>query len=337
MGDSRRLTVAAGMVSRALDVGVRNGLDRDRLLEQSGIDGEVLQDRDNRVPMEAVIRLWQILTLRLPDKVLALEWLAAFQPADIGVLGYMVAQVANVGEALEAVVRYVHLINQGTTATLERSPSMARMTYSFIPPLLASQHVPETALAVQVSFLRAMVEPGFIPSGVYLPHRRTQRTPALEQFFGTKVSHGQPQVALEFPVAFLEQPIAGADPTLAGYLRRQADQMLARMDASRSVSQETARRLAERLSSGEPSQASIAKQMGMSERTLQRRLADEGTTFNKLLEEARRSVALGYLADRNLAAYEVSFLLGYAEPATFFRAFKRWTGQTPQQYRASMA
>ncbi|HMK72490.1 MAG TPA: helix-turn-helix transcriptional regulator, partial [Myxococcaceae bacterium] len=87
----------------------------------------------------------------------------------------------------------------------------------------------------------------------------------------------------------------------------------------------------------QPSQASIAKLMGMSERTLQRRLSDEGTTFNKLLEEARRSVAIGYLADRNLAAYEVSFLLGYAEPATFFRAFKRWTGKTPQQYRASMA
>jgi AraC-like DNA-binding protein len=75
--------------------------------------------------------------------------------------------------------------------------------------------------------------------------------------------------------------------------------------------------------------------MGMSERTLQRRLAAEGATFNGLLEEARRTIAMSYLADRKLAAYEVSFLLGYREPATFFRAFKRWTGKTPQQYRAS--
>jgi len=76
--------------------------------------------------------------------------------------------------------------------------------------------------------------------------------------------------------------------------------------------------------------------MGMSERTLQRRLASEGSTFNGLLEEARRTIAISYLADRKLAAYEVSFLLGYAEPSTFFRAFKRWTGKTPQEYRASL-
>ncbi|HTS82577.1 MAG TPA: helix-turn-helix domain-containing protein [Myxococcaceae bacterium] len=69
--------------------------------------------------------------------------------------------------------------------------------------------------------------------------------------------------------------------------------------------------------------------------TLQRRLAAEGATFNGLLEEARRTFAMSYLADRKLAAYEVSFLLGYSEPATFFRAFKRWTGKTPQQYRAT--
>ena len=74
----------------------------------------------------------------------------------------------------------------------------------------------------------------------------------------------------------------------------------------------------------------------MSERTLQRRLQAEGTSFQEILEETRRSIALGYLADRRFAAYEVSFMLGYSEPATFFRAFKRWTGKTPQTYRASL-
>jgi len=101
------------------------------------------------------------------------------------------------------------------------------------------------------------------------------------------------------------------------------------------VSQECARKIAERLSRGEPSQTDIARQMGMSERTLQRRLAAEESTFHDLLEDARRTIACSYLADRKLAAYEVSFLLGYSEPATFFRAFKRWTGKTPQQYRAT--
>jgi Helix-turn-helix domain len=68
----------------------------------------------------------------------------------------------------------------------------------------------------------------------------------------------------------------------------------------------------------------------------QRRLHAEGTTFNGLLDESRRTLGESYLADRKLAAYEVSSLLGYAEPATFFRAFKRWTGKTPQEFRASL-
>ena len=74
----------------------------------------------------------------------------------------------------------------------------------------------------------------------------------------------------------------------------------------------------------------------MSERTLQRRLHAEGTRFHDLLEEARRTIACSDLSNRNLAAYEVSFLLGCVELSTFFRAFKRWTGKTPQEYRASL-
>jgi len=119
----------------------------------------------------------------------------------------------------------------------------------------------------------------------------------------------------------IRHPLPNAAPILGAYLRKQADAL--------------PRHIAERLGRGEPSQTEIARLMGLSERTLQRRLSAEGTTFNGVLEDARREIALGFLANRKLAAYEVSFLLGYSEPATFFRAFKRWTGKTPQQYRAS--
>jgi AraC-like DNA-binding protein len=95
------------------------------------------------------------------------------------------------------------------------------------------------------------------------------------------------------------------------------------------VSQDCTRRIAERLGTGEPSQTAVARQMGMSERTLQRRLAAEGTTFNELLEQSRRTMAMSYLADRKLAAYEVSFLLGYAEPATFSARSSAGRGKPP--------
>jgi AraC-like DNA-binding protein len=336
MGDSERLTVVAGVAARLAEVGVRNGLDRQAILEEAGISPALLEDRENRVPLEGAIRLWHVLIARLPGKVLALEWLAAFKPpGDLGVLGYVLAQAENLGAALQALGRYGRLLNQAMVSSLERSSEAARVTFSLPPALLATQHQPETALVTLTTFVRATAESSFVPVAVHLPHPRTERTPELEEFFGTRVEHDRPRVALDLPVALLERPLAGADPGLAGYLRQQADQMLARMDVTKAVSLETTRRLAERLRAGEPAQADVARQMGMSERTLQRRLQGEGTSFNQLLEETRREFAVGYLADRKLAAYEVSFLLGYAEPATFFRAFKRWTGQTPQQYRAS--
>jgi len=337
MGEARRLTIIAPMVARALSVGARNGLDAGVLLEEANIEPAVLGQLDGRVPVESFARLWQVLARRLPDKVLALEWQAAFKPGDMGVLGYVLGQLSNLQEALEAALRYSVLTNEGAALSLERSPPVARLECRLVPALLATQQVPEGVHVTTVSMIRRLVDQHFVPTAVHLPHPRTERTAALEKFFGVKVEHGRPGMALELPAALLDQPIVGADPALGAYLRQQAEQMLVRTHPPHSVSHEIARRIAGRLPTGEPAQAEIAKQMGMSERTLQRRLADEGTTFNKLLEEARRTIALGYLADRKLAAYEVSFLLGYAEPATFFRAFKRWTGQTPQQYRASVA
>jgi AraC-like DNA-binding protein len=181
-----------------------------------------------------------------------------------------------------------------------------------------------------------VVGQSFSPLAVRFPHPATTRTAALERYFGAPVLHEEGETSIEMPTEILARPLPNADPVLGGYLRKQADLLVERVAGPRAVSRECARRIAERLGQGEPSQTSIAKQMGMSERTLQRRLQAEGTSFNELLDESRRTIAFSYLADRKLAAYEVSFLLGYAEPATFFRAFKRWTGQTPQQYRATV-
>jgi AraC-like DNA-binding protein len=337
MGESRQLTIAASMAARAVSVGVGNALPPEPLLEEARIDPGMLEQLDGRVPVESFARLWQGLARRLPEKVLALEWLAAFKPGDLGVLGYVLGQLANVGQALDAAARYHHLVNEDAMLSVERSPAVTRMVASLGPSLLATQHVPETLVVTWVAMIRRFTGAPFVPLVVELPHPRTERTPALEKFLSRPVEHGRSRIAVDLPTALLDHPIQGADPALAGYLRQQADQMLARADAARSFTHETALRIADRLPTGEPGQATIAKQMAVSERTLQRRLQDEGTTFNRLLAEARRTLAIGYLTNRKLPAYEVSFLLGYAEPATFFRAFKRWTGQTPQQYRASVA
>ena len=335
MADAGRLTLAAGLVARAVHTAVSCGLDRESVLAELGLDPAALQDRDNRLPVEAFARAWQLMSSRLPGRVLALDWITSWDVTDTGVLGYVLLQLRTVGEALEAAIRYAHLINQGAQAALRKGSPTSRMGFELQPDLLAIQQLPEAMLAGMVLLLRRSVDPSFRPLAARFPHPATERTPALERYFGAPVLHEAGEVSIEVPSELLDRPLPNADPVLAGYLRKQADLLLERLAVPKAVSRDCARRIAERLGSGEPSQTSIARQMGMSERTLQRRLAAEGSTFNELLEEARRTIAFSYLADRKLAAYEVSFLLGYREPATFFRAFKRWTGKTPQQYRAT--
>jgi AraC-like DNA-binding protein len=301
------------------------------------VDGALLEDRDNRLPVATFARLWGLISTRSPDRVLALEWLRTWKMTDAGLMGYLLSHVRTVREAAGLMGRYGQLVNGGASAQLVDGTPSSRIRYGLVPVLLATQHVPEVMLASLTTFLRGVGGPGFVPVAVRVPHPATSRTPALERFFGTPIQHEAGEVSLEVPTELLDRPLPGSDPVLAAYLRKQVEAVVQQVDAPNAVSQECARRIAERLGAGEPSQAFIAKQMGMSERTLQRRLQAEGSSFNELLEQARRTIACSYLADRKLAAYEVSFLLGYAEPATFFRAFKRWTGKTPLEYRASLS
>jgi AraC-like DNA-binding protein len=331
----RALTVVAGVVARMVEVAVDCGLERSSVLAAIGLEPGALADRDNRLPHATVLRVWDLLHRRFPDRALALDWIRSWKPTDLGVLGYVVAQVGTVGEAMEVVARYGHLVDETQSTRLLRMGPTSRVEYSLAPAVLATEHPAETIMASLVHFLRGTVGQGFVPIAVRLPHRASVRTPALERYFGCPLIHEAGEVSTEFPTELLDRPLPGADPALAGYLKAQANALVEHLGAPNVVSQDCARRIAGRLGMGEPSQTAIARQMGMSERTLQRRLSAEGTTFNEILEHTRRTTAMSYLADRKLAAYEVSFLLGYAEPATFFRAFKRWTGKTPQQYRTS--
>ena len=335
MADTGHPTIVAGLVARAVATAEACGLKREAFLAELGVEPAVLEDRDNRLPVETFARAWTLMSARLPDRVLALDWITSWKITDAGVLGYVVLQLQTIEEAMLAATRYAHLVNQGAQARLRKSSPTSRMGFELAPILVATQHVAETMMASLVLFLRGVVGQEFNPLAVRFPHGASSRTPTLERYFGAPVLHEAGETSIEVPTEVLARPLPNADPVLGAYLRKQADLLVERVAAPKAVSRECARRIAERLGSGEPSQTAIARQRGLSERTLQRRLAAAGATFNGLLGEARRTIAMSYLADRKLAAYEVSFLLGYREPATFFRAFKRWTGKTPQQYRAS--
>jgi AraC-like DNA-binding protein len=127
-----------------------------------------------------------------------------------------------------------------------------------------------------------------------------------------------------------------ADPLLSRVVLRHAEALLAERPAAAETTAGSVRRILTRLLGDDEagcSLAAVSTSLHMSERSLQRRLADEGVTFDALLDELRRELALRYLADEKVAIAEIAYLLGYSEPSAFHRAFKRWTGTTPAEAR----
>jgi AraC-like DNA-binding protein len=140
--------------------------------------------------------------------------------------------------------------------------------------------------------------------------------------------------AVEFDAAALSQPLLTADPALSRIIERHAEASLGSVGpASESTTEKVRRILVKALPESPCSITTVAPRLGLSERTLQRRLESEGSTFGEVLDGVRRDLGLRYLEDGKLTLAEIAYLLGYSEPSPFYRAFKRWTGSTPQSLR----
>jgi AraC-like DNA-binding protein len=172
-----------------------------------------------------------------------------------------------------------------------------------------------------------------VPREVAFPFPRPADTEAYRSCFRAPLHFDRPQGALLLSRGDLDLPVTTGDPTLRGYLEQLADQALGSIIAPSSFADRVRQVLWTRLSAGRPSLEQMSAKLGLSVRTVQRRLHQEGTSFADLLEEFRREMASHLLRDPSLAAYEIAFLLGYSDPSTFFRAFRRWYGVSPQEFR----
>ena len=157
-------------------------------------------------------------------------------------------------------------------------------------------------------------------------------TPYLEEYGVTPV-FAQAESALAFEAAALDEQLPGACPDLADHNDRIAAQYLARLNRNDIVARVRAA-IIERLSTGDCSRRQVARALAMSEASLQSKLAERDTTFQDLLSDTRRELALGYMAQAHLSITEITFLLGFTDTSNFARAFKRWTGASPTAYRA---
>jgi AraC-like DNA-binding protein len=196
----------------------------------------------------------------------------------------------------------------------------------------ADRHQIEFFITTLVRLCRQLSGRHLVPSWIKLMHRRTEVPSEFRTFFGCTIEFGSDIDEVTYPGASARLPIVSADPYLNSLLVQYCDEALASRIAKSSawrLSVENA--IAPLLPHGRARIAEISQRLGISPRTLERRLATEGLTFSRVLDELRLDLAKRYLRERGLPISEIAWLLGYREASAFNHAFKRWTGTTPKQ------
>jgi AraC-like DNA-binding protein len=324
---------AAGTIRAAAAAGAVHGLSRERLeraLRASGLAEADLRDPDRLLDLDSVLRLADRAARSAEDDCFGLHVGEAWDLGDLGVLSYAVLNAPTVRTGLRNLDRYGRVHVQGGRILLTERADEAQLEYQLDTDdrELARQHV-ESAAVVGLRIVRRLAGERWRPRRVSFGHSRPRDCAEHARIFDCELRFGEHDLLrMVFDSELLALPVAGADRRLLPLVEQHLDELVAR-PAEAGVVVEVRSVLARTLCDGSPTIRNVARQCGMSVRTLQRRLDAEGVAFRDLVQDTRRELAERYLAEPGARLTEIAFMLGYSELSAFGRAFRRWTGTTP--------
>ncbi len=281
-------------------------------------------------------RLLETAKHHLQDPLIGLHVGQTITARHLGILGAVLLACDNFGAAMQRFERYQRLIFDVVPASIEIGADYAELTWD-IQDYQAGPLVDETGRTVMVQFCRSLIRGTESLLAVHFIHARPADTQPYEDYFGCPVLFEQPLPLLRFGLDMLGMPLKSPDPALIAVLDKHADQLLAQLPQVEEIVEQVRKHIAHLLRQGEPDIAQVADLLCYSRRTLQRRLTEAGTSFRAELNTVRHELARSYLQDARLHIVEIALMLGYSEHSAFTRAYKEWTGKTPQQERASAA
>ncbi|UUY06721.1 AraC family transcriptional regulator [Pseudomonas sp. J452] len=323
---------ASGIVA-ALELG---GVDCRSLFARLGLDYAALSDADARFPQDAMTRLWHLAVEASGNPAIGLNMAKTLRPSSFNVVGYAVMSSRNLQEGFARLVRYQRIIGEGADLSFHPTPEGYEIVLAIHGDRLpsASQSA-EASLAYSLAFCRWLTGKPLSPRLASFMGPPPADMQPYREVFQCPLKFNAERYALLFERADLDAPLPSANEALAQLHDRFAGDYLARFSGSR-VTHQVRQVLCRLLPQGEPKRETVAQALLLSERTLQRRLQDEGTSYQQLLDDTRRELAGQYLTQPNLTLLEISYLLGFADPSNFFRAFRRWFDVTPGEYRARL-
>jgi AraC-like DNA-binding protein len=333
----REPQVSARVGAMIFHAAALRGADVTALSNLTGFSPDKATDPDALIPLSLEESLWEHAASMTGDDSFGLHAAETMKPGQFDVLDYAIRTAQNVREALAHLVRYNRLVHDLAVFDVNDTPDGARIEHRFANSgKCPCRHASEFTLASLVVIGAQITGRTVVPARVGFAHPAPSSTVEHERLFGILPQFRMPVAGITLSTAILDSPVLGADSALSRIVTNHADNLLGqRHPASESTASQVIERLTKNLSNGLLTLSDIARGLNLSERSLQRRLADEGATYAVLVDTVRKKLALQYVADRRLALGEIAFLLGFAEPSPFHRAFRHWTGTTPASMRQS--
>ncbi|MFN7985173.1 MAG: helix-turn-helix domain-containing protein, partial [Vicinamibacterales bacterium] len=244
--------------------------------------------------------------------------------------------------ALDCLARYAPLLNEGLHVESVADERQTVCRFSAVDAFDSFLHreprqVMETLAAGAVVTLRRLATGPVEPARVIFRHAAPPSIAEHLRILGPAVRFNQSEDAVIYDTHVLQTPFISADPTLLEVFEGDARRRLDALAERGGVSGRVLRLLGSRLRGAVPPLAEIASELAMSERSIQRSLSDEQTSYRQLVDDVRKNLAIEHLSRPGTSATDVAFLLGFSEPSAFTRAFRRWTGAAPSEFRAAGA
>jgi AraC-like DNA-binding protein len=334
--EGMRFTVAASSVRGWLAYATARNVSTANVLELAGLTEADLVGPEARVTQAANNAVVTELAARSSDPDFGLHFAERLDLDAFDVVGHLAARSATLGEALQRVCAFSRILHDAGRVDLEHRADEV-VLYPGCRGLLHTypRHVAELATLGAVVLARRVTGVHVVPRAVRLKHPAPARRSEHHRLFGVAPEFDQAETAIALDASVLTLPIVGSQPGLVTYLDAYANDVMSRLPDDGGLVARVERLVTAQLARGVPEVDAIASQLALSSRTLQRRLADAGTSFAAIVARARHHLAERYLADDRISIAEVGFLVGFADASNFHRAFRRWAGVTPAAYRSA--
>lgn len=321
---------------------VQRGVDADKLLREAGLDLSSFTDPLARYPAHQGLAFWQKAVHEMGEELIGIDVALQFVPLNFNALSYALMASENLSQMYLRLARYAHIITDAADIRFTVEGGAGRLSFEGDPQLLATVDdatrwsIFDYALLAAVRGSRMLFGREFMPLEIRMQRQRPINHAKLERVFRCVPVYGCEDNVLIVDLATLDKPLSYANLEVV----RASEDAMDRYSSNwgeRSLIDLLGAVLKELLPSGEPRQEDVAQRLDMTLRTLQRRLGEAGTCYRDVLNDTRHELALTYLRSEQYSVGEIAFLLGFSEVSAFTRAFRRWTGTSPREWRGNQA